>query len=174
MLPKEVILRLLLKEVNNIPSLQQQLRIIEQKIKKQIDDSLRKELATHVKSEISHAVDTQIYQSGIPESYSRRASDGSGKMSNPYNTGSLADPLEMEHSVSNGQLMVMDTALPSKPESLNMDLTYAIVHGYWGMDHWWNEPRDFLRKTRENLKSSNSHVEVMRNALKKRLGDVIK
>ena len=96
-------------------------------------------------------------------------------MGNPYNTESLADPLEMEHSVSNGQLMVMDTALPSKPESLDMDLTYAIIHGYWGMDHWWNEPRDFLQKTRENLKSSNSHVEVMRNALKKRLGsNVIK
>jgi len=127
-------------------------------------------MSKYVKEEIMSAVSDTVYGAGIPEYYDRRAGNTYGGMGNAYGTGSLGDPLEMEHSVSNGILMVMDTALPSKPESLNMDLTSAIVHGYWDKSEWWNMPRDFITATKKNIKETGGHIDVMRWALEKRLG----
>lgn len=140
--------------------MEQQLRQIRAKIQKKIDDSLNKEVAELVKNEISHAVETEIYQSGEPVEYDRRGENGFP------GTGSLGDPQEMEHVVVNGRLIVMDLALPSK--QYGMDLTKSIIKGYWDKNYWWNMPRDFLEKTRDNLRSSNSHVKVIKQALKKR------
>ena len=156
-------------------NLAQQLRIIEQKIKKQIDDSLKKEMAIYVKEEIMSAVSDTIYGAGQPEYYDRRAGNAYGGMKSAYGTESLGDPQEMEHSVSNGRLIVMDTALPKKPESLNMDLTTAIVRGYGDMNHWWNEPRDFIGDAVKNMKETKGFIDVMKWAMQKRMGkDVVK
>jgi len=158
--------------VNKIASLQQQLRIIEEKIKKQINDSLKKEVSTFVKSEISHAVDTEIYQSGNPIEYDRRGESG-----NFTGTGSLGDPLEMNSSASNGQLIVMDNALRNKdyeyPGSGYDDgrsLAYNMIMGYNQRDTWYSQPRNFIEKARDNMKHSGTLIEVMRGAMKKRLG----
>jgi len=57
---------------------------------------------------------------------------------------------------------------------LSKSLSFNIEFGYGSKNQPWNEPRNFMNETKKDIKSSNSHVEVMRNALKKRLGDVIK
>ena len=155
-----------------MPSLKEQLRIIEEKIKKQVNDSLKKEVTTFVKSEISHAVDTEIYQSGNPIEYDRRGESG-----NFTGTGSLGDPLEMDSSVSNGQLIVMDNALRNKeyeyPGSGYDDgrsLAYNMIMGYNNKNTWYNMPRNFIREARDNMKESGTLIEVMRGAMKKRMG----
>ena len=160
-----------------MPSLQQQLRIIEEKIKKQVNDSLKKELATHVKSEISHAVDTEIYQSGDPTEYHRR-----GKSGNFTGTGSLGDPLEMDHSVGNGQLIVMDNALrnmdyeyPGTGYDDGRSLAYNMIMGYDERDTWYSQPRNFIGEAIDNMRQSGILTKVMREALQRRLGkDLIK
>jgi len=134
-------------------------------------------MSIHIKSEISHAVDTEIYQSGRPVEYHRRGTSG-----NFIGTESLGDPQEMDSSVVNNQLIVMDNALRNKEYEYpgtgyddGRSLAYNMIMGYADRDTWFSQPRDFLQKTRENLRKSNSHVEVMKNALRKRLGsDVIK
>ena len=57
---------------------------------------------------------------------------------------------------------------------LSKSLSYNIQYGYGDRDQPWNEPREFITETKKDIKSSNSHVEVMKNALRKRLGDVVK
>ena len=158
-----------------MPSLQQQLNLIINKIQKNVNDSLNKEMATYVKEEIMSSVSDTVYGAGIPEYYDRRAGNEYGGMKSAYGTGSLGDSQEMEHSVSNGRLLVMDTALPKKPESLDMDLTTAIVRGYNDKTEWWNAPRDFIGDAVKNMKETKGFIDVMKWAMQKRMGkDVVK
>jgi len=173
MLPKEVILRLLLKEVNNIPSLQQQLFKIEQLIKKQVNDCLRIEMSKHVKEEIQTAVSTEIYMSGTPEEYIRRGGNAYGGMGNPVGTGSLGDVSQMHHSVINGTLKVTNDAYR------NDDYDYAgfgydtsksllenLQEGYGYKNHWWNKSRPVLPVAIKHMKDTGIHVEVFKEALR--------
>ena len=58
---------------------------------------------------------------------------------------------------------------------LSKSLAYNIEYGYSNRDQPWNEPRDFMNETKKDIKSSNSHVEVLKIALRKKLGsDVVK
>lgn len=148
----------------NLPSLEQQLLEIQERLQSKIDDCLNKEVAQLVKEEISHAVETEVYAAGTPEVYQRRGSPG-----NFMGTGSLGDPQEMFHTVSNGILKVTDDAQPFNP-GFGLDLDEAITYGYGNKNKWWNKPRPFLSEAVENMKTTNSHVEVMKEGLEKRLG----
>ena len=160
-----------------MPSLADQLRIIEAKIKKQINDSLQKEVASHVKEKIQSHVATDVYNAyPNPVEYERRNLEN----------GSLGDTKQMSSTLINdGVLEVKDNADFNHDFAsnhggygdidLSKSLAYNIEYGYGSKSQPWNEPRDFIAETRKDIKNSNSHVEVMRNALRKRLGsDVIK
>jgi len=149
---------LTLKEVNNIPSLQQQLLKIHTKIQKQVNDSLQKEVSSHVKE------------------YTRRN----------FQSGSLGDIEQMKSNLINdGVLEIKDNAYFNHDFAsihggygdidLSKSLSFNIEYGYGNKEYPWNEPRDFMNETKKDIKSSNSHVEVLKGALRKRLGnDVIK
>ena len=149
-------------------SLEQQLLAIQLRLQKQFDDCLNKEVAQHVKEQIMTAISTEVYSKGIPEVYERRGGNAYGGMGNTYGTDSLADPKEMNHTVSNGVLRVTDDAMPSN--LWNRDLDEAITYGYGNKNKWWNKPRPFENVAVENMKTTNSHVEVFKEALQKRLG----
>ena len=141
---------------------------LEAYLKQQINDSLSKEVAKHVKEEIQTAISTEVYAAGTPKYYDRRGGNDYGGMGNPLGTDSLADTKEMNHTVINGELKVTDDAMPSSLWNMNLD--EAITYGYGSKDQWWNEPRPFMSVAVENMKESNSHIEIMKEALEKRLG----
>ena len=177
MLQKEVIQRLLLKEVNKISSLQQQLQRIEQQIKKQVNDCLRKELAKHVKEEIQTAVSTEIYNSGIPEIYNRRGGNDYGGMGAVNGSGSLGDVQQMNHSVLNMTLKVTDDAKRNDDYDyagygydLGKSLLENMQMGYGNKIFWWNKPRPILSVAKQHMRETGVHVEVMKDALQKRFG----
>ena len=153
-------------------NLQQQLKAIEKKLQKPINDCLRNEVASHVKEEISKAVKTEVYDAGIPAKYVRRGEGGF------LGSGSLGDPDEMNIKVLNMRLMVTDDAFrnfgfllhPGYGYDDTKTLVENITYGYGDRNTWYNEPRPFISVARENIRQKNSHVETMRNGLKKRLG----
>ena len=157
-------------------SLQQQLLEIEIKLKKQVNDSLQKEVATHVKGKISNHVQTDVYSAySNPIEYTRRN----------LQNGSLGDIEQMKSNLINdGVLEIKDNADFNHDFAsihggygdidLSKSLSFNIEFGYGSMSQPWNEPRDFMNETKKDIKSSNSHVEVLKGALRKRLGDVVK
>ena len=159
-----------------MPSLADQLVRIHAKIQKQVNDSLKKEVASHVKDKISKHVQSDVYNAyPNPVVYTRRN----------LQNGSLGDVEQMESNLINdGVLKITDNAdfnhdFASRHGGygdidLSKSLSFNIEYGYGNKEYPWNEPRDFMNKTKKDIKSSNSHVEVMKNALKKRLGDVVK
>ena len=144
---------------------------IEAFLKKHIDDALNKEVAQHVKEEIQTSVSDTVYAAGEPEVYQRRGGNAYGGMGNSLGTGSLGDPNEMNHTVRDGELSVTNDAEPDRPWWRN--LAEAIEFGYADKDTWYSQPRPFMKSATENMKDSGSHVEVMKDALKKRGLDVI-
>jgi len=140
------------------------MKLIEARLQKQIDDCLNKEVAQLVKEEISHAIETEVYAAGTPEVYQRRGSPG-----NFMGTESLGDPQEMHHTVLDGVLEVTDDAQPFNP-GFGLELDEAITYGYGGKNRWYNKARPFENVAVENMKQTNSHVEVMKEGLEKRLG----
>ena len=163
--------------MNNIPSLQQQLLKIHTKIQKQVNDSLQKEVSSHVKEKISNHVQTDVYNAyPNPIEYTRRN----------FQSGSLGDIEQMKSNLINdGVLEIKDNADFNHDFAsihggygdidLSKSLSFNIEYGYGNKEYPWNEPRDFMNETKKDIKSSNSHVEVLKGALRKRLGnDVIK
>jgi len=168
---------MIVKEVNKIASLQDQILRIHAKIQKQVNDSLQKEVASHVKDKISNHVQSDVYSAyPNPIEYTRRN----------LQNGSLGDIKQMESNLINdGVLEVKDNADFNHDFAsihggygdidLSKSLAYNIEYGYGSMSQPWNEPRDFINETKKDIKSSNSHVEVLKGALRKRLGsDIIK
>ena len=158
--------------MNKIPSLQQQLAKIQAHIQKQINDSLKKEVSTMVKNKISNHVALDVYLAyPNPIEYERRH----------FENGSLGDIKQMESTlIDDGVLKVQDNADFNHDFAsshggygdvdLSKSLSFNIEYGYGDKDSPWNEPREFITKAKEDIKDSNSHVETMKIALKKRLG----
>ena len=154
-------------------SLNDQLARIHTKIQKQVNDSLKKEVATHVKEKISNHVQSDVYNAyPNPVVYTRRN----------LQNGSLGDTEQMKSNLINdGVLEVKDNAdfnhdFASEHGGygdidLSKSLAYNIEYGYGSMSQPWNEPRDFINETKKDIKSNNSHVEVLKGALRKRLGN---
>ena len=117
------------------------------------------EVAQNTKIEIQKAVDEKIYRSGSPVWYDRR----------DLTNGSLGDINEMKHDInisgSEVLLEVTDEAQSKLPWDQN--LTSAMVYGYGAKDQWFNEERDFLETARENMRNDKSHVDAMREGLRR-------
>jgi len=88
----------------------------------------------------------------------------------------------MDHSVGNGQLIVMDNALrneeyeyPGTGYDDGRSLAYNMIMGYDKRDTWYSQPRNFIGEARDNMRQSGILTKVMREALQRRLGkDLIK
>jgi len=156
-----------------LASLNDQLLKIHTKIQKQVNDSLKKEVASHVKEKISNHVQTDVYSAyPNPIEYERRN----------LQNGSLGDIKQMESNLINdGVLKITDNADFNHEFAsshggygdidLSKSLSYNIEYGYGSKNQPWNEPRDFMNETKKDIKSNNSHVEVLKGALRKRLGN---
>ncbi len=138
---------------------------LEKMIMVKVNDALNKEVAESTKESVQTAVSEKIYMSGQPLYYERRGGNNYGGMGNSLGTGSLGDPNEMNHTVSGGTLEVTDVAKSKKP--WDRDLSEAIISGYGSKSEWFNEPRDFLEVSRENMKNDKSHVESLANGLRR-------
>jgi len=165
---------MIVKEVNKIASLQQQLLKIQLHIQKQINDSLKKEVSTMVKEKIQKHVASDVYAVyPNPIEYERRQ----------FENGSLGDIKQMESTlIDDGVLKVQDIADFNHEFAsmygrgyggvdLSKSLSFNIEYGYGTLDQPWNKPRQFIKGTREDIKDSNSHVETMKNALRRRFGN---
>jgi len=137
-------------------------------LKKQIIDVLNKEVATAVKDEIVMAVDDVVYGAGDPKEYIRRGLS-------PSSNG-LGGKSQMHHTVTtDGTLTVTDNADFNHDFANNHDgygsvdlsksLTENIEYGYGSKSLWYNKPRPFIAKAKENLKSNKYHIERMREGL---------
>jgi hypothetical protein len=128
-------------------------------------------MAEHVKSEISKSVETTVYSAGQPTMYHRRGENG-----NFLGSGSLGDPNEMDYQVNNGVLKVVDNAdrssdyNPGYGYDESKSLAYNIEFGWGNKDEWYSKARPFMTDAKENMQKTNSHVKVMKDGLKKRLG----
>lgn len=126
---------------------------LEAHIRKSLDVALNTEVAETVKDNLQTAVSTKVYGWGTPSRYIRRN----------LRNGSLGDPNEMRHVVSNNSLEVWDEAKSKRP--WDRELPEAIVHGYGDQQQPWNEARDFIEEAREILREDQSHVSALRDAL---------
>jgi len=157
-----------------LASLNNQLAKIQTRIQKQINDSLKKEVSTMVKNKISNHVALDVYVVyPNPIEYERRH----------FENGSLGDVKQMESTlIDDGVLKVQDNAdfnheFASMYDrgyggvDLSKSLSENIEYGYGSMSRIWNKPRRFIKNTKEDIKDSNSHVETMKIALRKRLGN---
>ena len=152
------------------------LQELEKYLQGQIEDTLNKDMAQYVKDEITVAVGTDVYESGEPKVYVRRAGNEYGGMKNARGTGSLADPEVMKHEVVNGELTVTNEAgfnpgYSSENDAIDRSKSLAenIHYGYGSRKTWWNVERPFMDTARKNVKDNMG--EIMTDGLKKRLGN---
>ncbi|MDD4804544.1 MAG: hypothetical protein PHN69_05150 [Candidatus Pacebacteria bacterium] len=145
---------------------------LEKYLKKTIDNILENEMAKQVKDEMQTAISDVVYDAGTPKKYVRRGNNEFGRMGNTDGTGSLADKREMPHTVKDGLLEVANDAernkkydFAGKGYDTSKSLAENIISGYGDRDDWYNEPRDFIGETVKNIKSSKSHIKVMKEAL---------
>jgi len=135
-----------------------------------IDNALNHEVATFVKSAQSDAVDKTVYDVYAPKMYDRRGENGG-----------LGDERNMIASVSNGVLEVVNAARPNEKypldsatphpaiSSLGISLAEAVVRGV-GYDFTggpYEQPRDFIGKTRDNLSSNSKLRTAVKTGLKR-------
>lgn len=139
---------------------------IESYLKKQIDDVLNNEVANVVKDQIIESVDEVVYDAGEPVYYQRRGF-GDGSLG-------LGGRSQMEHTVSNGLLEVIDNAKAQKGWDNGKSLAENIEYGYGDKYQWYNQPRPFIEHARESLKKNKNHVEMMEEGLEKRGLKVVK
>lgn len=143
---------------------------IEQYLKETIDDCLKNEVAETVKDELQTGMSEVVYSAGEPKKYPRRY----------YSDGGLGDRETMKHElVASGELVVIPDAernveynsYPGYGYDTSHSLAWNIVKGYGDKNKWYNQPRDFIQQTIENMQKTKSHVDCMKDALKKRLGE---
>lgn len=145
---------------------------LERYIKAQVNDVLDKEVSKLVKEEIQTAVSMDVYAAGDPVSYERR---GLNK-----GTGSLGDPDTMTKDLNRSTLELtitpdadrnMKYSFPGIGYDISSSLAHNIVYGYGNKIEWYNKPRDFIKTAKENMEAAKSHVEVMKEGLRDRLGN---
>lgn len=127
-------------------------------IQEQLNDTLTEEVAETVKEEWSNSVREVVYASGTPIQYERRN----------FENGSLGDINSMSGLlVGNGILEVTNNAEAQSPLS-GISLSGLIEGGYGTRDTWYNEPREVVERTREELSQSGKVDEAIRVGLQKR------
>ena len=120
MLLKEVILKLLLREVNKIPSLQQQLLEIEKKIQSKIKSAMQNELSQQSKTTIQMHVVTDVYNVYEPTSYSRS-----------YDQGGLLDRDNIETKMIDNNTLKVKNIRKDELDGRMVDKVIEYGKGYW-------------------------------------------
>lgn len=153
------------------------LKQLEQYIIQQVNSSLKEEIAEMVKEKISDHVKSDVYDKHPnPVMYKRRG----------FIEGSLGlgDVTRMDSKlIEDGILEVVNNADFNHPFAYNhggygdVDLDESLAHniefGYGLQDAPFNQPRPFIKNTREEIKSKGLHVQAMKSALKARGIDVV-
>ena len=153
---------------------------LEKHIEKNITDILNKEMTRMVKDELVTAIDEDIYQSGTPTQYPRRAGNDYGGMREPDGTGSIADRNTMISTIKNGMLTVTPEAernsgfnrYAGAGYDTSKSLAYNLINGYG--NEWFSRPRNFIKTTYGNILSNKLHLETMTEGLQDRGFKVVK
>jgi len=157
-----------------LASLEQQLNLIINKIKKNVNDTLKNEISQVAKREISKSVETNVYSMYQPSKYWRRK----------YSEHGLADKTNINTTLINsGELMITDDA-PFNPYNndgtykppaeegqietgeidMSKSLGYNIEYGWGNQNTDYSEPRPFMMMAKRELDNG-----IVRSALKKGL-----
>lgn len=128
---------------------------LEKALKKAVKKTMENEVARATKVAMHNNVQDVVYDAGEPIEYERRN----------FTNGSLGDPSTMKHEYKNDILEVTNEADFNHAFAIHSDtweygdvdldrsLAYNIEYGYGAEDEWWNEPRPFIEKTREDMRN---------------------
>lgn len=151
------------------------LQEIEQYLQQKINAVLIDNVADAVRDEIeSSAID--MLNEYDPITYQRRSS------SNSLGSGGIADKETMSAElISDGVITITPDAernqefnkYPGIGYDTSKSLAENLVFGYGNRQYPWNQPRDFVEDTRENLKNGKAHIDAMRDGLKELGLDVV-
>ncbi len=83
----------------------------------------------------------------------------------------------MNHTVSNGVLIVSPDAKPKTGSGFGYDITKSlaenIAYGYGKQDFWFNKPRNFPEEARGAIRDGRGHIELMKKYLQHNLKGAI-
>lgn len=152
-------------------TLQNALERINKQLSRKIDSALAKEVFSEVRDEESSTIESKVYGVYTPKKYRRRKE-----------RGGLADQRNIEGSVQNGVLTVVNKTVPNTSGCVNSrlittdkDLPSLVEHGDgyksfhydFPSDGSYMGPRPFAAKTIENLKKNGAHVKALKNGLRR-------
>ena len=121
-------------------------------LQKQINDTLKNEVAETAKEQLSESVHKSVYNTYIPEHYKRRT----------YN-GGLSDRTNFNVSeADNSVIITNDTPLDNGHTAYRLD--DIVVNGMGYMPF----PRDFYSEAAENISEANTLTAIMKEGLKRR------
>lgn len=154
-------------------NLQKKLTQLSDKLKPKIDDALNHEVADTVKSVEAATIDEVVYGVYAPKEYRRRDRNGG-----------IGDTDNMQHTVKDGQLIVINTTPPNPAGcpsgrfvTVNKNLSELIEYGHDYKGHQYDfprsgtaymEPRPFTKETIERLYTQKDHVTALKAGLKRR------
>lgn len=134
-------------------------------LKQKIKIVLENDVAEVIKDEIQSSISDEVYSVYEPKNYERRG----------YTDGGLGDKNTMTV-----ELVGDDTIKVTPDAERNTSYEFAgvgydtskslaenIIEGYGNRAHVWNQPRDFIEETKNNLKRNKHHVEVLKDGLEK-------
>ncbi len=121
-------------------------------LEKDIVNTLQNEVAETVKDEMQTAVQRTVYDAYTPKQYSRRLSDGG-----------MLDGKNIQ-CVSDGHTLTVKNIAPLDNGRTDYALDDIVVNGMGYMPY----PRDFYSECAEQLKTSEKHVEALKQGLKKK------
>ncbi|MBE6845441.1 MAG: hypothetical protein E7508_07000 [Ruminococcus sp.] len=122
-----------------------------ERIEKDIQDTLKNEVAETVKDNLQTAIQEGVYNAYTPKLYKRRK-----------NNGGLLDRRNMESRIDGNTLTVRDNA-PLDNGRTNYALDDIIVNGLGYMPF----PRDFYSECADRLDETGEHTEALKRGLKK-------
>jgi len=111
---------LIVKEVNKIPSLQQQLLEIEKKIQSKIKSAMQNELSKESKTVMQMHVVTDVYNVYEPTSYSRS-----------YDQGGLLDRDNIETTMISNNTLKVENIRKDEETGRMVDKIVEYGKGYW-------------------------------------------
>lgn len=121
-------------------------------LEKDIGSTLQNEVAETVKEEMQAAIQSTVYDAYTPKQYSRRLSDGG-----------MLDGKNIQ-TMSDGHTLTVKNIAPLDNGRTDYALDDIVVNGMGYMPY----PRDFYSECAEQLKTSEKHVEALKQGLKKK------
>lgn len=150
------------------------LRRLQEQLAPKIDSTLTKEVLQAVSDAEGKAIYDEVYSMPTSGRYTRR-----------WDNGGLLDPDNVQGSVANGTLAVVNVTKPNpylnginRYDGLSTtpgsaSLADIVEHGIYdshgaGYDYWKDaEARPFTAKTAEDLKKSGAHVAALKKGLQR-------